>query len=252
MAPDPAVVVAGRAPVGNFGDLVEALGGLDSFGFERQRFSEAQMKDREFAPIVVGLRARENRGELSSGDSAAGTAHRVVREFGDYELREGLLLRRVWDDALKVHVLRGVSRRAQLAATSTMAGSHVVGTGKHLVVLPRVGSARTHLRAAIEPTVPGGLHPIHPSDEGNAYILHAQDAFTGLPWLKAVPREDAATIAMFLAEDVFLDIAGFPAVLRSDHRSSHVNKVVAVLNASFVVGQAFGSSYRLQSQGYIE
>lgn len=89
-------------------------------------------------------------------------------------------------------------------------------------------------------------------DAIDAYILHAQGAFTGLPWLKAVPRDDAATAAKFLAEDVFLEFAGFPTVLRSDQGSIYVNEVVAELNARFGVEQAFGSSYREPSQGYIE
>lgn len=39
----------------------------------------------------------------------ARTANRVVREMGKYEWRDGLLLRRVWDELQKAHVLRVVA-----------------------------------------------------------------------------------------------------------------------------------------------
>jgi len=76
--------------------------------------------------------------------------------------------------------------------------------------------------------------------------------FTLFAWLEATENDDAETAAKFLAETVFLDLAGFPMVLRSDRGSAYVTEVVKALNERFHVEQAFGAAYHPQAQGAIE
>lgn len=89
-------------------------------------------------------------------------------------------------------------------------------------------TAGTHFRAAVESRNDGtsqviyidAAGPIHPPDDGNC-CWHAQVAFTGLPWLKAAPKDDAATTAKFLAEDTSLDLVGFrPSSDRTGDRAT--------------------------------
>ena len=53
-------------------------------------------------------------------------------------------------------------------------------------------------------------------------------------------------------EEVFFDLAGFPAVLRSDRGKAFLSEVVRAVNDYLGVVQAFGSSYHPESQGYLE
>ena len=96
------------------------------------------------------------------------------------------------------------------------------------------------------------IGPIEPADEGNQYIVHVMCGFTRFCWLLAIPELDAEVIAKFLAEHVFLDLAGFPMVLRSDRGSEFVNEIVAALNKRFGVDHAFGAAYHPQAQGAVE
>ena len=96
------------------------------------------------------------------------------------------------------------------------------------------------------------IGPIFPSDEGKSYILHCMCPFTGFVWLKTVAEDTALEQAKFLAEDVFLDLAGFPMVLRSDKGASYVSDIVAALNARFGVEHAFGAAYHPEAQGPVE
>ena len=70
------------------------------------------------------------------------------------------------------------------------------------------------------------LGPISPESEGKSYILHAECAFSHYTRLKATAANDAETWARFLVEDAFFDLAGFPAVLRSDRGSAFVSEIV--------------------------
>jgi len=58
--------------------------------------------------------------------------------------------------------------------------------------------------------------------------------------------------AQFLVEGVFLDLAGFPTVLRSDRGKEFTNQVVAAVNKRLGIKHVFGSAYHPQSQGYVE
>ena len=317
---EPAPVVGARAVTGDFGDAPEAgLRGLSSFGFARDMLSRAQRADPEFGPVMRGLEvvsAASDRPTTEEalfkavknslrhlGAGAARVAHRTVRSLGDYESRDGLLYRRVWDAREGVHSLRLVVPEGGERSYFYNGRRYRLGYRKTLLLLyhesPLCGAhssaedtaskiarscwwatlqndARSWVRscAVCRLTKPqrglnfeqrSNLHdrpfrvlyvdtigPINPPDEGHSYVLHAQDAFTGYAWLRAVARDDAVTVATFLAEDVFLDVAGFPAVLRSDRGASYVNEIVAALTARLGIDHAMGASYRPQAQGYIE
>ncbi len=51
---------------------------------------------------------------------------------------------------------------------------------------------------------------------------------------------------------VFLDFAGFPAVLRSDNAPEFVGEIVTAMNKALEIKQVTGSAYHPQSQGMIE
>ena len=58
--------------------------------------------------------------------------------------------------------------------------------------------------------------------------------------------------AKFLVYNVFFDVAGFPAVLRSDKGSEFVNSIIEAVNDTLGVNHVFGAAFHPQSQGYIE
>ena len=96
------------------------------------------------------------------------------------------------------------------------------------------------------------MGPITPPSDGNEYIFHVECPFSRWPWIKAVPADNSDEWAKFLVEEVFFDLAGFPAVLRSDRGKPFLSETVRAVNAYLGVVQAFGSSYHPQSQGYLE
>ena len=63
---------------------------------------------------------------------------------------------------------------------------------------------------------------------------------------------DSITSFQNLIEDVFLDICGFPAVLRSDRGTEFTNDIIAAVNKQLHVKHTFGAAFHPQSQGYIE
>ena len=58
--------------------------------------------------------------------------------------------------------------------------------------------------------------------------------------------------ARFLVEDVILDVAGFPAVLRSDRGPEFTNDVIEEVNKSLRIKHVFGAAFHPQAQGYIK
>ena len=77
-------------------------------------------------------------------------------------------------------------------------------------------------------------------------------SFSRFCWLIPLKEKTAPEVAKGLLRDVFLDLAGFPAVLRSDNASEFVSEVVAIMNAELGVHHITGSSYHPQSQGMVE
>ena len=96
------------------------------------------------------------------------------------------------------------------------------------------------------------MGPIRPPSDGNEIIFHVECPFSRWPWIKVVPADTADEWARFLVEEVFFDLAGFPAVLRSDRGKAFLSEVVRAVNDYLGVVQAFGSSYHPESQGYLE
>ena len=96
------------------------------------------------------------------------------------------------------------------------------------------------------------LGPISPADRGFSWLIHASCPFTGYTWVKATSSDTAETVARLLVEDVFFDICGFPAVLRSDRGTSYTGAVVDAVNNLLGVTQAFGTAFHPESQGHIE
>ena len=58
--------------------------------------------------------------------------------------------------------------------------------------------------------------------------------------------------ARFLVEDVFLDLCGFPLVLRSDRGAAYTGKVIAEVTKLLGISHRMGSAWHPESQGYIE
>ena len=98
-----------------------------------------------------------------------------------------------------------------------------------------------------------GVGPIHPpSPEGYTFLLHAEDPFSRFCRVRPAKANDGETVAKFLVEEVFLDVCGFPTILRTDRGTEYTATVVKEICDYFKVRQVFGSSCHPQSQGYIE
>ena len=62
----------------------------------------------------------------------------------------------------------------------------------------------------------------------------------------------AETVARWLAENVFLDLCGFPAVLRCDRGQEYTSDLVKSLNDRFGVEQCFGAAFHPEAQAHVE
>ena len=89
------------------------------------------------------------------------------------------------------------------------------------------------------------LGPISPRREEAEFIFHAEDPFSRWVWLHCSPADTAEEWARFLVEDVFFDLCGFPAVLRSDRGSAFTSQVIASVNQLLGITHAFGAAFRL-------
>ena len=96
------------------------------------------------------------------------------------------------------------------------------------------------------------MGPTQPASEGNAYIFHAECPFSRWCSVTASKKDNAEKWARFLVEEVFFDVAGFPAVVRSDRGPAFISEVVRSVNVYLGFVQAFDSSYYPLSQGYLE
>ena len=84
------------------------------------------------------------------------------------------------------------------------------------------------------------------------YIFHASCPFTNYAWFRAAPDNTPESAARFLVEDVFFDLAGFPAVLRSDGGGEYLNETVKEVTDLLGIEHAFGAAWHPHSQGHIE
>jgi len=96
------------------------------------------------------------------------------------------------------------------------------------------------------------IGPIHPADGEYLYLAHAECPFSRFCWIQPLKDKSAATWAKFLVEQVFFDVCGFPAVLRSDRGAEFCNEVIKQINELLGVEHVMGSAYHPESQGYIE
>ena len=96
------------------------------------------------------------------------------------------------------------------------------------------------------------MGPISPPDGEYRDIAHAECPFSRFCWIHPMKEATGDEWARFLVEDVFLDVAGFPVVLRSDRGTEFVNEIVEAVNKLFGVEHAFGAAFHPESQGYIE
>ena len=94
--------------------------------------------------------------------------------------------------------------------------------------------------------------PNKPTSDGFSYLGHVECPFSRYCWIKPMVTNDADEWAKFLVEDVFFDVAGFPAVLRSDRGPEFTNLVIDAVNKQLKIKHTFGAAFHPQSQGYIE
>ena len=92
-----------------------------------------------------------------------------------------------------------------------------------------------------------------PTDPGPAkYVLTVICCFSRWCWLIPIGRDTSENIANALLYRVFLNLAMFPTVLRSDNGSPFVSEAVARLNKTLEIKHVLGSVYHPQSQGMVE
>ena len=96
------------------------------------------------------------------------------------------------------------------------------------------------------------IGPIRPADGEFRFIAHVECPYSRFVWLQPLKEDSEEEWAAFLVESVFFDLAGFPAVLRSDRGTSFTGGVIKAVNTLLGITHAFGSSYHPESQGYIE
>ena len=94
--------------------------------------------------------------------------------------------------------------------------------------------------------------PIMPAVDGFKFVLHASCPFSGYAWFEAVKKNDSRTWAKFLVEQVYFDVCGFPAVLRSDQGGEFIGAITKATNELLGVEQVFGAGHHPQSQGHVE
>ena len=72
--------------------------------------------------------------------------------------------------------------------------------------------------------------PLELESEGYRYILTAMDVFSLWSWLTPLESKDPKEVAGALHGYVYMDLAGFPLILRSDNGSEFVADVTRELN----------------------
>jgi transposase InsO family protein len=63
---------------------------------------------------------------------------------------------------------------------------------------------------------------------------------------------DATSLATALVTKVFLGLATFPAVIRSDNALENLSETIAEMNRMLEIRHITGSAYHPQSQGMVE
>ena len=95
--------------------------------------------------------------------------------------------------------------------------------------------------------------PIKPTTRsGNNMVLTVIDMFTLWLWLCPISGKSAETVAWALLQACYMDIAGFPVILRSDRGGEFTNELLRELNRLVGTTSVFGSSYHPRAQSLIE
>lgn len=87
---------------------------------------------------------------------------------------------------------------------------------------------------------------------GNQYILTCICCFSRWCWLMPISNKEATTVAFCLFTLVFLGLALFPTVMRSDNAKEFTGEVSRELNRLLGISHITGSTYHPQSQGMVE
>ena len=88
--------------------------------------------------------------------------------------------------------------------------------------------------------------------EGCRYILTAMDVFSLWSWFTPLVSKEPGEVSGALYRNVYLDLCGFPLILRSDNGSEFVADVTRELNRLVGMAQVFGSAYHPRSQGLVD
>eukprot|EP00969_Alexandrium_andersonii_P157117 6945142-Alexandrium_andersonii.AAC.1 len=93
---------------------------------------------------------------------------------------------------------------------------------------------------------------LHPESDGCRHVLSAIDGFTEWLWLVPLVDKKPSTVAEALYLSVYLDLAGFPVILRSDNGPEFTAELTRELNRMVGTVQVFGSAYHPRSQALVE
>jgi hypothetical protein len=91
-----------------------------------------------------------------------------------------------------------------------------------------------------------------PESDGHNTIMTVIDMFSQWLWLVALIDRSARSVAEALFLYVYLDLAGFPLILKSDNGGEFVASVTRELNRMLGVVQVFGTAYHPEAQGLVE
>ena len=78
------------------------------------------------------------------------------------------------------------------------------------------------------------------------------DVFSLWSWLQPMESKDPKEVSGTLYRHVYLDLVGFPLILRSDNGSEFVADVTREINRLVGNAQVFGSAYHARSQALVE
>lgn len=91
-----------------------------------------------------------------------------------------------------------------------------------------------------------------PESHGCSHVLTAIDVFTLWLWLIPIEDKSAITVSRALLHHVYMDLGGFPTILRSDNGKEFTADLTREMNRLMGTTQIFGSAYHPRSQGLIE
>ena len=251
--------------------------------YSSQDIRAKQLQDQFVGPF---LRAKEN-GDQAPSDKTGPRWHKMVQLWDQLFVKDGALYRqcRVADDSSSVIQLVVPDSLKE----EVMYGVHEGIGGGHLGVEKSVAKLKErfywpghyndikswcancgnciawkttppHRRAPLQPVRVGYpmemvavdiLGPFPKNENGNCYILVAEDYFT--KWLEAwaIPNQEAKTIAQKLLEEMFLRFS-LPNRLHSDQGRQFEGKLIGELCRLLQVEKTRTTPYHPQGDGLVE